>query len=350
MLVRDDAPLAPLTTPGIGGTARRLVTAHTEDEVVEALREADAAGDRVLVLGGGSNLVLPDAHFDGTVVRVLSHGLRSRREGDDVLLEASAGEDWDGFVALCVADRLVGVECLSGIPGLVGGTPVQNVGAYGQDVSQTIASVRVLDRTTGEVGRVDADACGFSYRRSAFKGSDRRVVLAVEFRLSVGDLSAPVRYAELARALGVGVGERAPLEEVRATVLALRRGKGMVVDPADPDSRSAGSFFTNPLLDAGQAASLRARAAERGVTLTEHVEPDGRVKVSAAWLIEHSGFAKGWGEGAVGLSTKHVLALVNRGGASGQDLRTAARQVRDGVREAFGVELVPEPVLLGGPL
>ena len=285
MLVRDDAPLAPLTTLGIGGTARRLVTAHTEDEVVEALREADAAGERVLVLGGGSNLVLPDEHFDGTVVRVLSHGLRSRREGDDVMLEASAGEDWDGFVALCVADRLVGVECLSGIPGLVGGTPVQNVGAYGQDVSQTVSSVRVLDRTTGEVGRVDAAGCGFSYRHSAFKGSDRRVVLAVEFRLSVGGLSAPLRYAELARAVGVGVGERAPLDQVRATVLALRRGKGMVVDPADADSRSAGSFFTNPLLDAGQAASLRARAAERGVVLTEHVEPDGRVKVSAAWLI-----------------------------------------------------------------
>jgi UDP-N-acetylmuramate dehydrogenase len=350
VLVRTDAPLAPLTTLGIGGSARRLVTAHTEDEVVAALREADAAGDRVLVLGGGSNLVLPDEQFDGTVVRVLSHGLVSRNDGDDVLLEAQAGEDWDGFVALCVADRLVGVECLSGIPGLVGGTPVQNVGAYGQDVGQTISSVRVYDRDAGTVVTVSADDCFFTYRHSAFKGSERRVVLAVEFRLTVGELSAPVRYGELARALGVEPGERAPLERVRTAVLGLRRGKGMVVDPSDPDSRSAGSFFTNPLLGPDAAADLRRRAAARGVTLTEHVEPDGRVKVSAASLIESSGFAKGWGEGPVGLSTKHTLALVNRGGASGADLRRAARQVRDGVREAFGVELVPEPVLLGGPL
>ncbi len=350
MLVRDDAPLAPLTTLGIGGTARRLVTAHTEDEVVEALRTADASGERVLVLGGGSNLVLPDEPFDGTVVRVLPHGLRARRDGDDVLLEASAGEDWDGFVALCVADRLVGVECLSGIPGLVGGTPVQNVGAYGQEVAQTVSRVRVHDRVTGETGWLQAADCGFTYRHSVFKGSDRRVVLAVEFRLAVGELSAPLRYAELARALGVEAGERAPLDRVRATVLALRRGKGMVVDAADPDSRSAGSFFTNPLLSPDAVADLRARAAARGVTLTEHVEPDGRVKVSAAWLIENAGFAKGWGEGAVGLSSKHTLALVNRGGATQADLRRAARQVRDGVREAFGVELAPEPVLLGGPL
>jgi UDP-N-acetylmuramate dehydrogenase len=294
--------------------------------------------------------VLPDEQFDGTVVRVLSHGLRASRDGDDVLLEAQAGEDWDGFVALCVADRLVGVECLSGIPGLVGGTPVQNVGAYGQEVGQTVERVRVYDRDRREVVELDAAACAFTYRSSAFKGSDRRVVLAVVFRLTVGELSAPLRYAELARALGARPGERAPLDRVRAGVLALRRGKGMVVDPADPDSRSAGSFFTNPLLSPDAAADLRARAAARGVTLTEHVEPDGRVKVSAAWLIENSGFARGWGDGAVGLSTKHTLALVNRGGASGEDLRRAARQVRDGVHRAFGVELVPEPVLLGGPL
>ncbi len=352
MLVRSDAPLGPLTTLGIGGTARSLVTCHTEDDVVEALRTADAAGDRVLVLGGGSNLVLPDEHFDGTVVRVLSHGLRSTRlpSSDDVLLEASAGEDWDAFVALCVADRLVGVECLSGIPGLVGGTPVQNVGAYGSDVSQTVSRVRVHDRDTSATTWLDAADCGFAYRHSAFKGSDRRVVLAVEFRLTVGELSAPVRYAELARALGVEVGERAPLAAVRTAVLALRRGKGMVVDAADPDSRSAGSFFTNPLLAPDAAEDLRARVAARGLRITEHVEPDGRVKVSAAWLIENAGFPKGWGEGLVGLSSKHTLALVNRGGATSADLRRAARQVRDGVQEAFGVELVPEPVMLGGPL
>ncbi len=350
MLVRDDAPLAPLTTLGLGGRARRLVTAHTEDDVVQALRTADAAGQRVLVLGGGSNLVLCDAPFEGTVVRVQSHGLKVRRDGDDVLVEASAGEDWDAFVALCVADRLVGVECLSGIPGLVGGTPVQNVGAYGQDVGQTISRVRVHDRDTDVTAWVEAADCRFSYRRSAFTGSDRRVVLAVEFRMAVGEQSAPLRYAELARSLGVEVGGRAPLDRVRDAVLALRRGKGMVLDGADPDSRSAGSFFTNPLLDADAATALQARAAARGLTLTGHPEPDGRVKVSAAWLIEHSGFAKGWGDGPVGLSTKHTLALVNRGGATEADLRRTARQVRDGVEQAFGVVLVPEPVLLGGPL
>ena len=351
MLVRTDAPLAPLTTLGIGGTARRLVTAYDEAEVVAAVREADAAGERVLVLGGGSNLVLPDGEVDGTVVRVLTHGLRGRRDGGRVLLEAAAGEDWDAFVALCVADGLVGVECLSGIPGLVGGTPVQNVGAYGQEVGQTITRVRAYDRAAREVVELSAADCRFTYRHSVLKGGERHVVLAVEFGLEEGPLSAPVRYGELARALGVEVGERAPLEQVRRTVLALRRGKGMVVDAADPDSRSAGSFFTNPLLDAEQVAALRSRAAARlGRDVPVHPEPDGRSKVSAAWLIEAAGFPKGWGEGPVGLSTKHTLALVNRGGATGEDLRRAARQVRDGVRDAFGVELVPEPVLLGGPL
>ncbi len=351
MLVRADAPLAPLTTLGIGGTARRLVTAYDEAEVVEAVRAADDAGEPVLVLGGGSNLVLPDSAVGGTVVRVLAHGLRGRRDGDRVLLEACAGEDWDGFVALCVADSLVGVECLSGIPGLVGGTPVQNVGAYGQDVGQTVSRVRVYDRPSREVVELDAAACGFTYRSSVFRGSSRYVVLAVEFALAESALSAPVRYAELARALGVAVGDRAPLEQVRRTVLALRRGKGMVVDAADPDSRSAGSFFTNPVLDAEQVAALRERAAARlGRDVPVHPEPGGGSKVSAAWLIENAGFPKGWGEGPVGLSTKHTLALVNRGGATGADLRRAARQVRDGVREAFGVELVPEPVLLGEPL
>jgi UDP-N-acetylmuramate dehydrogenase len=353
VLLRTDAPLAPLTTLGIGGSARRLVTAYDEAEIVAAVRAADQAGEDLLILGGGSNLVLPDGAFEGTVVRVLAHGLRATRDGDRVLLEAAAGEDWDGFVALCVADRLVGVECLSGIPGLVGGTPVQNVGAYGQEVAQTVTRVRAYDRDAGEVVELDAAQCRFTYRHSVFKGSRRHVVLAVQFALEPGDLSAPVRYGELARALGVEVGERAPLDRVRAAVLALRRGKGMVVDPADPDSRSAGSFFTNPLLSPAEVERLRGRVAERlgeQVLLPTHPEPDGRSKVSAAWLIEHSGFAKGWGEGPVGLSTKHVLALVNRGGARSEDLRRAAREVREGVRAAFGVELVPEPVLLAGPL
>ena len=348
MLSRPDVPLAPLTTLRLGGPAKTLVTAYDEAEVVEAVRAADASGEPVLVLGGGSNVVLPDEGFPGTVVRIAARGLAARRDGDRVLLDAAAGEDWEGFVATCVADRLVGVEALSGIPGLVGGSPVQNVGAYGQEVSQTITSVRAYDRTTGTVDVLTAAQCAFAYRHSVFKGAPGRwVVLAVQFGLGEGELSAPVRYAELARRLGVEVGQRAPLGDVRDAVLALRRGKGMVVDPADPDSRSAGSFFTNPLLTADELASLRQRV---DADPPAWPEPDGRTKVSAAWLIERAGFAKGYGDGPVGISSKHTLALVHRGGGTAADLRRVAREVRDGVERAFGVRLVPEPVVVGEPV
>lgn len=354
MLERRNVPLAPLTTLQLGGPARLLVTAYDEAEVVCAVRRADAAGEPVLVLGGGSNVVLPDEGFAGTVVRVAAHGLQARRDGERVLLDAAAGEDWDGFVALCVADRLVGVEALSGIPGTVGGSPVQNIGAYGQEVSQTITSARAYDRRADEVVVLSPAECVFSYRSSAFKADpDRWVVLAVQFALAEGELSAPVAYAELARALGVEVGDRVPLAAVRAAVLELRRGKGMVLDAGDPDSRSAGSFFTNPLLDPAAARALRARVAARlgaDVRAPEWPAGDGRVKVSAAWLIERAGFAKGHGEGAVGISSKHTLALVHRGGGRTEDLRALAREVRDGVRESFGVELVPEPTVLGREL
>jgi UDP-N-acetylmuramate dehydrogenase len=354
VLERRNVPLAPLTTLQLGGPARLLVTAYDEAEVVCAVRRADAAGEPVLVLGGGSNLVLPDEGFAGTVVRVAAHGLQARRDSERVLLDAAAGEDWDGFVALCVADRLVGVEALSGIPGTVGGSPVQNIGAYGQEVSQTITSVRAYDRRAGEVVVLSAAECAFAYRSSAFKADPGRwVVLAVQFSLAEGELSAPVAYAELARALGVEVGDRVPLAAVRAAVLALRRGKGMVLDAGDPDSRSAGSFFTNPLLDPAAARALRERVAERlgaDVRAPEWPAGDGRVKVSAAWLIERAGFAKGHGEGAVGISSKHTLALVHRGGGRTEDLRALAREVRDGVRASFGVELVPEPTVLGREL
>jgi UDP-N-acetylmuramate dehydrogenase len=354
VLERRNVPLAPLTTLQLGGPARLLVTGYDEAEIVCAVRRADAAGEPVLVLGGGSNLVLPDEGFAGTVVRVAAHGLQARRDGERVLLDAAAGEDWDGFVALCVADRLVGVEALSGIPGTVGGSPVQNIGAYGQEVSQTITSVRAYDRRAGEVVVLSAAECGFAYRSSAFKADPGRwVVLAVQFALAEGELSAPVAYAELARALGVEVGDRVPLGAVRAAVLGLRRGKGMVLDAGDPDSRSAGSFFTNPLLDPAAARALRERVAERlgaDVRAPEWPAGDGRVKVSAAWLIERAGFAKGHGEGAVGISSKHTLALVHRGGGRTEDLRALAREVRDGVRASFGVELVPEPTVLGREL
>jgi len=354
VLDRADVLLAPLTTLRMGGPAKRLVTVYDEAELVEVVRRADADREPLLVLGGGSNVVLPDEGFDGTVVRIALHGLAARTDGDRVLLDAAAGEEWESFAALCVADRLVGIEALSGIPGLVGASPVQNIGAYGQEVSQTVRSVRAYDRSSGEVVVLGNDACAFSYRHSTFKAQPARyVVLAVQWGLAVGELSAPVRYAELARHLGVEVGQRAPLAAVREAVLALRRGKGMVLDAADPDCRSAGSFFTNPLLEQAPAQALRERVRSRlgvDVTAPEWPDRDGRVKVSAAWLIERSGYGKGYGDGPVGLSGKHSLALVNRGGGTAADLRRVARQLRDGVRDAFGVELVPEPVVVGEPL
>jgi UDP-N-acetylmuramate dehydrogenase len=354
VLDRANAPLAPLTTLRLGGPARRLVTVYDEAELVAAVRAADDAGEPLLVLGGGSNVVLPDEGVDGTVVRVAVRGLAGRRDGDRVLLDVAAGEDWEAFVATCVADRLVGVEALSGIPGLVGASPIQNIGAYGQDVSQTVTSVRAYDRRSGEIRELDPAACQFSYRHSAFKAEPGRwVVLAVQFGLAEGELSAPVRYAELARRLGVEIGERAPLAQVREAVLALRRGKGMVLDAADPDTRSAGSFFTNPVLSAEAYAAFEARVTERlgeGARPPAFPEPDGRVKTSAAWLIERAGFGKGAFDGPVGLSSKHTLALVNRGGGTTADLRRVAGEVRDGVRAAFGVELVPEPVVVGPPI
>ncbi|MCU1673588.1 MAG: UDP-N-acetylmuramate dehydrogenase [Frankiales bacterium] len=335
MLVRQNAPLAPLTTLRLGGPAQTLVTAYDEDEVVEAVRSAPGP---LLVLGGGSNVVLPDEGFAGTVVRVAARGLGVRRDGDQVLVDASAGEDWDALVASTVADGLAGFECLSGIPGLVGGTPVQNVGAYGQDVAQTTVQVRAYDRGTDQV--VELTNLGFAYRWSRFKAElDRFVVLGVTYRLRDDPLGGPVRYPELARSLGVEVGAQVPLADVRDAVLALRRSKGMVLDAADPDTRSAGSFFTNPLLD---PADVPAGA-------PAYPEPDGRVKVSAAWLIEQAGFGKGAFDGPVGISSKHTLALVNRGGGTTADLLRVARAVRDGVRERFGVDLVPEPVLVATP-
>lgn len=336
MREQHGAPLAPLTTLGLGGPAARLVTAYDESEIVAAVR--DASGP-LLVLGGGSNLVLPDEGFDGTVVHIASTGQTRRREGGAVVVEVAAGEDWDGLVATCVEEGLVGIEALAGIPGLVGATPVQNVGAYGQDVSQTVVQVRAYDRQADEV--VTLTDCGFAYRWSRFKAApDRWVVLAVTYRLADEPLGRELRYPELAKELGAEVGARVPVGEVREAVLRLRRGKGMVLDPADPDTRSAGSFFTNPILPPGDVPP----------GAPSYPEADGLVKVPAAWLIEHAGFGKGAFDGPVGISSKHTLALVNRGGATTADLLRVARAVRDGVRERFGVELVPEPVLVGTTL
>jgi UDP-N-acetylmuramate dehydrogenase len=309
------------------------------------VRAADAAGTPLLVLAGGSNVVVADAGFDGLVLRVRTRGVQRRDEDGRVRLSAQAGEDWDALVARAVADGLVGVECLAGIPGSVGATPIQNVGAYGQEVAETIASVRVLDRRSGEVAELEPAACGFGYRTSAFKRDPGRyVVLAVDLVLARGTASAPVRYGELARALGIGLGETAPAGAVREAVLALRRGKGMVIDPGDPDSVSAGSFFTNPILDPDGFAALVRRAGERPPAWPE---PDGRVKTSAAWLVERAGFHRGYGDGRAGISSKHTLALVNRGGATTAELVALAREIAAGVEESFGVALVPEPVFVG---
>ncbi|MGZ4269462.1 MAG: UDP-N-acetylmuramate dehydrogenase [Solirubrobacteraceae bacterium] len=333
--------LSELTTLRLGGPARRYVEATAEDELVRAVRAADAAGEPLLVLAGGSNVVVADAGFAGTVVHVATRGLA--RAG--ARLEVAAGESWDGLVARCVAEGLAGVECLSGIPGSVGATPIQNVGAYGQEVAETIAGVRALDRRSGEVVALSPADCAFAYRSSTFKRDPGRwVVLSVAFDLRPGEASMPVRYAELARALGVEVGARAPLADVRAAVLALRRGKGMVIDPADPDSVSAGSFFTNPILDPEAFAAFARRAPSEPPAWPE----DGRVKTSAAWLIERAGFTKGYGNpDGIAISSKHTLALTNRGSGTTAELVALAREIAGRVQERFGVALMPEPVFVG---
>jgi UDP-N-acetylmuramate dehydrogenase len=331
--------LAPLTTLKLGGPAARLVEARTEAEVAEAVR---SAYEPLLVLAGGSNVVIADEGFPGTVVHVLTRGV----ERDDARLTVQAGEPWDELVADCVERGLQGFECLSGIPGSVGATPIQNVGAYGQEVAETVESVRVLDRASGRIEELPAADCGFSYRSSVFKYRERRVVLSVTFRLRDRPESGPMRYAELARKLDVPVGATAPLAEVREAVLDLRRGKGMVIDPDDPDSVSAGSFFTNPILEPDAFAALESRTGP-GLRPPAFPEPDGRVKTSAAWLIERAGFSRGYGHGRVGISTKHTLALVNRGGGTTAELMALARDIADGVQAAFGIALHPEPVLVG---
>ena len=335
--------LADHTTLHLGGPATTFVTATTDDELVAAVSAADDSGEPLLVLAGGSNLVVADDGFAGTVVKVATRGVAPDTDGDDatcggVLVTVAAGEGWDDLVARAVASGWVGVEALSGIPGSVGATPIQNVGAYGQEVAQTVASVRVWDRELRGIRTFANADCGFGYRHSRFKADPgRHVVLSVTFQFRQGSLGAPVEYAELARTLGVSPGQRAPLEEVRSAVLGLRAGTGMVLDEADHDTWSAGSFFTNPVV-AADAVPDGAPAWPQG---------NGSVKSSAAWLIEHAGFAKGYGNAAVSLSTKHTLALTNRGHARTHDLLELAREVRDGVEQRFGIRLVNEPVLVG---
>jgi UDP-N-acetylmuramate dehydrogenase len=344
--------LSDYTTLRLGGPAGRLVEAVTEEAVLATVRECDAAGEPLLILAGGSNVVVADAGFPGTVLHLRTQGVRRADGGGKVVLTVQAGEEWDAFAARCAGEGLAGIECLSGIPGSVGATPIQNVGAYGQDVAETVVGVRAYDRAAGELVDLAPADCGFAYRSSAFKAHPERwVVLEVAFALDRSQDSRPVRYVELARALGISVGGAAPLAEVRAAVLALRRAKGMVLDPSDPDATSAGSFFTNPVLGGDAFAALERRvAAQLGPEARppRWPQPDGRVKTSAAWLIERAGFARGHGDPAtVAISSKHSLALTNRGGGTTAQLVALAHEIAGGVRERFGVDLTPEPVFVG---
>ncbi len=333
--------LAAHTTLRVGGPAKRFEVATTTDRLVSLVSECDATGEPVLVLGGGSNLVVADEGFPGTVVRVATTGVEAFEAVSGVTVTVAAGEPWDDFVARAVTEGWVGIEALSGIPGLTGATPIQNVGAYGQEVADSIARVQVYDRHDHDIYTLEAGACRFAYRHSLFKAMpDRYVVLGVTFAFGAGGQSAPIRFGELSRRLEVEADGRAPLADVRAAVLDLRRGKGMVLDSADHDTWSAGSFFTNPILDEAGAAALP-------VDAPRFPGPDGSVKTSAAWLIAHAGFERGHGTPPATLSTKHTLALTNRGGATAADILALAREIRDGVEAAFGVVLVPEPVLVG---
>ena len=339
-----DVPLGPLTTLGIGGPARRFVRLEHAGLLSTILGRTNNTGQRVLVVGGGSNLVVSDAGWDGLVIQMALQGVNvlQHKTDDHVLVWPRAGVVWDDFVAAAVDDHFAGIECLSGIPGLVGATPMQNVGAYGQEVSDTIELVRAYDRELGQSVTFTPAECGFGYRTSRFRGSDRWIILDVRFRLVRSELSMPIRYPELAKALGIPDGGRAPLRAVRDTVIALRRTKGMVIDPSDPESRSAGSFFTNPVVGADVVAALDARFGAAMPRWPVH----GGTKLSAGWLIEHAGFAKGYTVGNVGISRKHALALVNRGGATAAELLALARAIQDRVHSELGVELAPEPVIV----
>jgi UDP-N-acetylmuramate dehydrogenase len=340
--VTDPTPtLAERTTLRVGGPSDAWVAATTEDQLVEAVRSCDREGTPVLLVGGGSNLLVADEGFRGTVVEVATRGLEAQDHGDRVVVRLAAGEPWDDIVSRAVARGWAGIEALSGIPGRVGATPVQNVGAYGAEIADVLVGVRALDRAAGEVTDLSAEDCAFGYRTSVFKRHPGRwVVLQVTLELAT-DGDGTVRYAELARALGVATGERAPVGAIRGAVLGLRSRKGMVLSADDPDTWSAGSFFTNPVLDEAAAAVLPAQC-------PRYPAADG-VKVSAAWLIEHAGVERGYAlpGSQAAISTKHTLALTNRGGATAAEVVDLARAVRAAVLDRFAIELAPEPVLVG---
>lgn len=350
MRIEHDVPLAPLTTLGIGGAARYFVRASNVDEVIDAVQWSRTHDHPLFVLGGGSNVLISDRGFPGLVVQMDLRGITVQSEDQYAMVHAAAGEPWDTFVEFSVASGWAGVECLSGIPGLAGATPIQNVGAYGQEVSETVARVEVLDTTDMIVKTLTNWDCGFAYRSSIFKSPQgkRLIVTGVTYRLRVGGAAA-VRYQELRNYLE---SRGAPLEDliaVREAVLAIRRRKGMVLDPADPDTRSDGSFFMNPVIGTSELDRVRLAANQiaKDVEMPAFPNAGGSVKLSAAWLIERAGFHKGFVLGNVGLSSKHTLAVINRGGASADEVVDLVSRIQSRVREIFGIELHPEPSFVG---
>lgn len=346
MIVEENQPLAPLTTLGVGGPARWFAEAASEAEIAEAAAWARERGVALFVLGGGSNLLVSDAGFDGLALHVRGRGIAAVDEGSDRVYRVAAGEDWDAFVSRAVAENCAGIECLAGIPGTVGGTPVQNVGAYGQEVASVIERVRAFDLESREFIEFTAAECGFSYRRSRFNSEDRGrfVVTRVDYRLRRGGTPTIV-YPDVKRALGErgAVAGEPNLAEVADVVRGIRRSKGMLLVEGDPDCRSAGSFFKNPVITAEQFREIAVHGANPPCF------PAGPelVKLPAAWLIEQAGFAKGYSLGAAGISTRHTLALVNRGGATAAEILALARQIAARVEERFGIRLEMEPVLIG---
>ena len=347
-LIQPGVPLAPMTTLGIGGPARFFADVRAENDLLDALAFADRERLPVFVMGGGSNLLVADEGYAGLVVRIAIEGIDWREDG----VTACAGEDWDRFVGQCVERDLAGVECLSGIPGLVGGTPVQNVGAYGQEVSETIVNVRAFDLRVGRIVELSNAACGFAYRTSIFNTTerDRYVVLAVTYRLKPGGEPA-LRYPDL-KNFFAGATREPSLVEAREAVRTIRSRKGMVISPDDPDSRSAGSFFKNPVITRDEFERLEESAkALKLIGNPERVPhfaaPDGKLKVPAAWLIEHAGFHKGYARGRAGISSKHTLAIVNRGGATAREVLDLTREIQDRVQDRFQIRLLPEPVFVG---
>ena len=346
MQIQENIPLAPLTTFKVGGPARWFAEARTPEDVLQAVDTARANNWRLFVLGGGSNLVVADRGFPGMVVRIGIRGIDDRMEDGKRVFTAGAGEDWDALVAHAVARESAGIECMSGIPGTVGGTPVQNVGAYGQEVGDSVASVQVLDLQRGAIRELCGEACGFGYRTSIFNTSEkgRFIVLKVDYALIPGG-TPMLEYADLKKHFA-GKNEKPSLAEVREAVRSIRHSKAMLIVEGDPDCRSAGSFFKNPIVDPATDTRMQELATGRGLTPPRFATPEG-TKFSAAWLVENSGFQKGYARGNVGISSKHTLALVNRGGAKAAEIVALKDEIQHRVRGVWGIDLQPEPVFVG---